>query len=60
MRIDVEREADQRNRQQRAIQALISEKKAELDRYNKQYQSLERIEAEQKSQLEGMMAQSLN
>lgn len=51
----MEREADQRHRQQRAVQTLITEKKAELDRYNKQYQSLERIEAEQKSQLESMM-----
>jgi uncharacterized protein YecA (UPF0149 family) len=55
----VEREADQRSRQQRAVQALIAEKKAELDRYNKQYQSLERIEAEQKLQLENMMNHSI-
>eukprot|EP01006_Ploeotia_vitrea_P066871 TRINITY_DN95903_c0_g1_i1.p1 TRINITY_DN95903_c0_g1~~TRINITY_DN95903_c0_g1_i1.p1 ORF type:complete len:131 (-),score=0.67 TRINITY_DN95903_c0_g1_i1:135-527(-) len=55
LRIDVEREADQRSRQQKALQSLIAEKKAELDRYNLQYQSLERIEAEQKAQLEKMM-----
>ena len=32
MRIAVENEAEQRMRKQRAIQALIAEKKAELDR----------------------------
>ena len=54
MRIATENEAEQRMRKQRAIQALIAEKKAELDRYNTQFQSLERIEAEQKSLIEKM------
>ena len=56
-----ENEVDQRNRQRRAIQALINEKKAELDRYVAQSQSLERIEAEQIVQLEKLnCAQNIN
>ena len=58
LRIAAENEVDQRNRKQRAIQALISEKRAELDRYNVQFQSLERIEAEQKALLEKMASSS--
>ena len=54
MRIAAENEAEQRIKKQKALQALIAEKKAELDRYNAQYQSLERIEAEQKSLIERM------
>eukprot|EP00602_Paraphysomonas_sp_CaronLab_P008290 CAMPEP_0185021222 /NCGR_PEP_ID=MMETSP1103-20130426/3907_1 /TAXON_ID=36769 /ORGANISM="Paraphysomonas bandaiensis, Strain Caron Lab Isolate" /LENGTH=113 /DNA_ID=CAMNT_0027552619 /DNA_START=99 /DNA_END=440 /DNA_ORIENTATION=+ len=52
LRMSCENEADQRNRQKRALQALINEKRAELDRYTSQCQSLERIETEQQSQLE--------
>ncbi len=59
LRIDVERETDQRHRQQKALQTLINEKKAELDRYTMQYQSLERIEAEQRSQLENMLSHAI-
>ncbi|RYG70279.1 hypothetical protein EON64_00595 [archaeon] len=47
-----ENEDEQRHRQERALQTMINEKKAELDRYNVQLQSLERIEAEQKSTIE--------
>jgi intraflagellar transport protein 20 len=50
-----ENEVEQRSRQQRAVQAIISEKRAELDRYTSQFQSLERVEAEQKVVLEKMM-----
>jgi hypothetical protein len=52
LRMSCENEVDQRNRQRRALQALINEKKAELDRHVAQSQSLERIEAEQMVQLE--------
>lgn len=52
LRMTCENEVDQRNRQRRALQALINEKKAELDRHVAQSQSLERIEAEQVVQLE--------
>jgi hypothetical protein len=36
LRMTCENEADQRNRQRRAIQAQINEKRAELDRYLQQ------------------------
>eukprot|EP01041_Mallomonas_annulata_P009381 gene9381-19467_t len=52
LRMAVDNEADKRTRQQKALQALINEKRAELDRYSLQLQSLERIEAEQNNQLE--------
>jgi len=52
LRMAKENEADQRSRQQRAIQAVLNEKRAELDRYTSQFQSLERIENEQKLTLE--------
>ena len=55
-RMTAENEEGQRHRQQRAMQAIIGEKKAELDRYISQYQSLERIEAEQKVLLEKLTA----
>lgn len=55
-RMAAENEEGQRHRQQRALQAVISEKKAELDRYIAQYQSLERIESEQKVLLEKLTA----
>ena len=52
LRMAKENEADHRSRQQRAIQAVLNEKRAELDRYTSQFQSLERIENEQKLTLE--------
>eukprot|EP01038_Epipyxis_sp_PR26KG_P006621 gene6621-9088_t len=52
LRIAAENEVEQRVRQQRALQTMINEKKAELDRYTTQLQSLERIESEQKVLLE--------
>lgn len=52
LRIAAENEVEQRNRQQRAYQTMINEKKAELDRYTIQLKSLERIEAEQKAMIE--------
>mmetsp|Transcript_2215 Transcript_2215/g.3695 ORF Transcript_2215/g.3695 Transcript_2215/m.3695 type:complete len:128 (-) Transcript_2215:109-492(-) len=52
LRIAAESEAEQRTRNQRALQTMINEKKAELDRHTLQLQSLERIEAEQKAMLE--------
>ena len=52
LRMAAENEAEQRQKQERALRAVINEKKAELDRYVAQYQSLERIEAEQKVLLE--------
>ena len=54
LRMTSENECEQRLRKLRALQALITEKKAELDRYVTQCQSLERIEAEQKSLIEKM------
>jgi len=56
-RMAAENEESQRQRQQRAMQAIISEKKAELDRYVAQYQSLERVEAEQKVLIEKLTSQ---
>ena len=52
LRMAAENEADQRQKQERALRAVINEKKAELDRYAAQAQSLERIEAEQRVLLE--------
>ena len=52
MRLAVENESELRYRQQKALQAIIIEKRAELDRYTAQLQSLEKIEADQKSMLE--------
>lgn len=52
LRMAVENEEEQRRRQERALQTMINEKKAELDRYNIQLQSLERIDAEQKATIE--------
>mmetsp|Transcript_16788 Transcript_16788/g.28485 ORF Transcript_16788/g.28485 Transcript_16788/m.28485 type:complete len:128 (+) Transcript_16788:201-584(+) len=52
LRIAVENEAEQRTRQERSIQTMINEKKAELDRYTLQLQSLERIESEQRAMIE--------
>jgi len=49
-----ENEAESRQKQQKAVQAVIAEKRAELDRYAAQYQSLERVEAEQRVQLDKM------
>lgn len=50
----IENETDHRHRQQKVLQGLINEKRAELDRLSAQMQSLERIEAEQTAQLEKM------
>mmetsp|Transcript_18332 Transcript_18332/g.25145 ORF Transcript_18332/g.25145 Transcript_18332/m.25145 type:complete len:108 (+) Transcript_18332:1445-1768(+) len=52
LRIAAENEVEQRVRQQRALQTLINERRAELDKFNLQLQALERIEAEQKAMLE--------
>lgn len=52
LRMSAENEAENRTRQQRALQAIINEKRAELDRYTAQYQSLERIESEQRATIE--------
>jgi len=52
LRMASENESEQRSRQQRALQAVVAEKRAELDKYNAQYQSLERIESEQRATLE--------
>lgn len=52
LRMAAENEAEQRQKQERALRAVINEKRAELDRYVVQHQSLERIESEQKSILE--------
>mmetsp|Transcript_48242 Transcript_48242/g.98544 ORF Transcript_48242/g.98544 Transcript_48242/m.98544 type:complete len:128 (-) Transcript_48242:169-552(-) len=52
LRISAENEAEQRTRQERALQTMINEKRAELDRHTLQLQSLERIESEQKAMLE--------
>ena len=52
LRMAAENEAEQRQKQERALRAVINEKKAELDRYVAQYQSLERIETEQRVLLE--------
>ena len=41
-----------RKRKQVELQAIISEKKAELDRLNTQYDSLVRVDAEQKALIE--------
>lgn len=49
-----ENEVDQRSKQQKALQAIVNERRAELDRYTAQYQSLERIEAEQRVLLDKM------
>jgi intraflagellar transport protein 20 len=54
LRMSVENEAENRNRQKRALETMIKEKRAELDRFTAQYQSLERIESEQKAILEKM------
>eukprot|EP01035_Chromulina_nebulosa_P021084 gene21084-27323_t len=54
LRLAVENENESRNRQIKSIQAIISEKKAELDRYTTQLNSLERIESDQKAILEKM------
>ncbi len=48
----VENEVEHRHRQERAIQTMINEKKAELDRYSAQLHSLERIESEQRALME--------
>ena len=50
----IENETDHRHRQQKLLQTLINEKRAELDRLSTQLQSLERIDAEQTAQLEKM------
>lgn len=60
LRMAAENEADQRQRQERALRAVINEKKAELDRYVAQFQSLERIESEQKVLLEKLTSGSEN
>lgn len=52
LRMLAENEAEQRQKQDRALRVVINEKKAELDRYVAQFQSLERIEAEQRVLLE--------
>ena len=54
LRMSCENEAENRIRQQRTMQAILSEKRNELDRYNGQYVSLQRIEGEQKLQLQKM------
>jgi intraflagellar transport protein 20 len=54
LRYATETESEQRTKQQRALQAVINEKRAELDRYVVQCQSLERIEADQRATLERM------
>lgn len=52
LRMAAENEEEQRYKQERALQTMINEKKAELDRYVAQLQSLERIEAEQRATIE--------
>mmetsp|Transcript_315 Transcript_315/g.287 ORF Transcript_315/g.287 Transcript_315/m.287 type:complete len:130 (-) Transcript_315:63-452(-) len=52
LRMAVGNETEKRARQQKALQALINEKRAEHDRLNLQLQSLERIESEQMAQLD--------
>ena len=53
-----ENEAENRVRQQRTMQAILSEKRNELDRYNGQYLSLQRIDGEQKLQLQKLTSSS--
>lgn len=48
----VENEVDNRHRQERALQAMINEKKAELDRYKMQLFALQKIESEYKASIE--------
>lgn len=52
LRLAAGTEAEQRAKQQKTMQALITEKRAELDRLTSQYISLEKIEADQKASLE--------
>jgi len=52
LRMAAENEADNRMRKQRALEAMIKERRGELDRVTGQFQSVERVEAEQKAQLE--------
>ena len=54
LRMVCENEAENRVRQYRTIQAILSEKRNELDRYNGQCLSLQRIESEQKLYLQKM------
>ena len=54
LRMSCESEAENRVRQQRTVQAILSEKRNALDRYNGQYLSLQRIESEQRLQLQKM------
>ena len=60
LRMAADNETDQRNKHQRALQAIISEKRAELDRFVAQYQSLERIEAEQRVLLDKLTSSHTN
>ena len=48
-------EVENRERHQKAMQALINEKMAELDRYSRQYQSLQRVEAEQRALIDKLL-----
>ena len=50
----IENETDHRHRQQKIVQGLVNEKRAELDKLTAQLQSLERIEAEHSAKLERM------
>jgi intraflagellar transport protein 20 len=52
LRMAVENEVENRHRQERALQSMINEKKAELDRYKSQLNSLRRVEGEYKTSLE--------
>ena len=58
LRMSCENEAENRIRQQRTMQAILSEKRNELDRYTGQYLSLQRIDGEQKLQLQKMTSSS--
>ena len=58
LRMSCENEAENRVRQQRTMQAILSEKRNELDRYNGQYLSLQRIDGEQKLQLQKLTSSS--
>ena len=52
LRMAAENEADNRMRKQRALEAMIKERRGELDRVTLQFQSVERVESEQKAQIE--------
>jgi len=52
LRMASENEADNRVRKQRALEAMIKERRGELDRVTLQFQSVERVESEQKAQIE--------